>query len=235
MVNVWPLIVTNRLLAVCLASLSSVASCSGEKGIPFEDLEEEALATVCQWQVTCGEMPDEATCRASFQSQPGYYATMQQNIARGRVIYDGALARECLQAFKDIETCSQTEMAALFTAVESACEATFTGTVAVGAPCFLEEECVNSGSCQLPAAGCAAACCQGTCVARPDPDPAPAPTARAGEPCGSSIQCISPAACVPDAADPTVAVGTALASRLGPPPAQIPACRITALGSYLGW
>jgi hypothetical protein len=35
-------------------------------------------------------------------------------------------------------------------------------------------------------------------------------------------------------AGPAIAVGTALASRLGPPPAQIRACRATALGSCLG-
>jgi hypothetical protein len=162
----------NRLLAVCLTSLSLLASCGNEDGIPFEDLEERAFVAGCNLQIACGAIPDAATCRTSLQTEIGFYATMAQDIASGRVIYDSAKARDCLQQLNDVTTCSQTELAAFLARAESACEGTFTGTAAPGTPCFLSEECANRGVCETPAGGCATnTCCQGTCVARPAPIP----------------------------------------------------------------
>ena len=53
---------------------------------------------ICKLYVNCGEAPDQATCLASMGESAGYSATLNADVASGKVLWDGTMARTCVEA-----------------------------------------------------------------------------------------------------------------------------------------
>jgi hypothetical protein len=154
---------------IAMAVLGATAGCDGASSLPFSQLEPSAQQAACHLIVLCGDSPDQATCLASQQVPPHYYDTLAQDVASGKVRYDGVKARACFDAVNAVSSCHRTGLSVL--SVDPDCTSIFTGTVAVGGACFFGEECAPGGACKLTDASCSssATCCPGTCIAVPPP------------------------------------------------------------------
>src|ERR1051325_2198381 len=80
-----------------ILSLIGAGGCGGGTGpVDLDQLFARVVVAVCRGEVACASMPDTATCMASIQQEPGYLATIKQDIASGKVKYDAAQAGTCI-------------------------------------------------------------------------------------------------------------------------------------------
>jgi hypothetical protein len=171
--------------------------------IPISQYETLALAAGCHNEVLCGDFPDVATCLSSDQVVSHLYDTLVADVADGKVSYDAAQARACVDEWNSLP-CTRTMS---LKHPDDPCDSVFTGTVAVGGTCFFDEECAAGSNCQIDYTKCGLSqCCPGSCVEIPTP-------AAAGGDCTSLGACVSGTTCVPDASgftatcQPTPGVG----------------------------
>lgn len=141
---------------VLTLGLGGLAACGGSAGIAVEDLDDEFAAAMCDYLVGCGIFETQADCRANL-SYEGIDPDLIAGVDNGSIDYDSGAAKDCLDSI------SGWDCASLFGNDDGneSCDNTFTGTIADGAGCFLDEQCV-SARCVEPD-GCADACCEGTC------------------------------------------------------------------------
>jgi len=154
---------------VAMLIWGAMVGCDGTNPLPLSQLESSAQQAACHLVVLCGDSPDQATCLASRQVTPHYYDTLTQDVASGKVVYDGAKARACFDAVNAVSSCHRTGLSVFD--LDPNCDGMFSGTVAVGGACFFPEECATGGTCQQNDPSCvnAATCCPGTCIAVPSP------------------------------------------------------------------
>src|SRR6266496_2025002 len=91
---------SNRSL---LLGVVVVAGCGGGSGHAAPgDLDAfltQFFNVVCGLDVSCGSMPDVATCEASLQRDSTEFATVRADIASGKVRYDSAKASACIDYY----------------------------------------------------------------------------------------------------------------------------------------
>ena len=127
-------------------------------GIPYSQYWYAHYGATCHFLVDCGDEPDQATCLSEWQPGGPYPDTLDQDVAAGRIIYDGAAARACVDAM-NAKTCKLTDAVD-----DSACDRVFVGTVESGGGCFLSEECADQGHCSGAGLCPSQSCCPGgTC------------------------------------------------------------------------
>ena len=220
---------TSRIRLISALVFPLVAGCGGGSGAPMglAEAQSHVVNAICKFEVACSQMPDFATCQASLQMQPGYLATLEADIASGKVHYDGIKARSCVEALERLYggACTQSALAASDTMDDDACDQVIVGTAAAGAACFFAEQCA-SGLCQRTDPTCSQSrqCCIGACAAKPAPIPvggdcsAPLPDQACeigavclssrcvaqlkveGAACTATFQCASPLFCDPNTA-----------------------------------
>jgi hypothetical protein len=200
-----------------------VAGCGGGSGgsgsIPFEQLEPAVLAAVCHYELLCGVFPDLATCMASEYAEPHLFDTLAGDISSGKVAYDGAQARACVDTLNAISSCDRTAVAMLTLDPDCGNGAVFKGTVASGGACFFTQECADNGTCQATDSSCSIdQCCPGTCVARS------APVAVGGDCSAAGATCVSGSVCVFDSTTTTVTETCQIPSQAGGPCTSILSC-----------
>lgn len=166
-----------------LLVLIVMAACgpdSGSGSISIDQLGNAIINEYCDLYVRCGVVPDVTACRKAFGNDINIDANLIAAVAAGKVIYDGDLARQCIDAAFASGTCDRN---LIFTNRNSpaACDLTFAGTVGDAGACAINEECI-SRDCSIPS--CPNACCQGTCVGGTVPMRAPL-----GAACSSTIPC----------------------------------------------
>ena len=147
------------VLALLLPLSSALLACDGGGGdIAIEDLGSEFADEFCESQTACGRFPDVASCKAAMNFS---LEQLVADVEAGLVDYDGGKARECVDSFS-ANDCN------LFGQMEEndACDATFTGSVALGGACFNSEVCAGDTSCDGEQSD---TCTPGVCVAR-EPD-----------------------------------------------------------------
>jgi hypothetical protein len=176
-------------LITILTSLAALGACKGGGGpIPLDDLEDAVVETLCQRSVDCGEYPDLATCVAvsGFNSN---LPEIQAAVDAGRVVYNDGLAGDCLDAFGSIGCTLTEQLSQDLEDLLAVCDEVFEGTVADGATCYINEECV-SRDCDVPS--CMETCCAGTCV----PAVADPPALAIGSDCANDPgNCVDGAYC----------------------------------------
>ena len=161
------------------ASVGAAGGCGGGS-IPIDELADEAESALCDRYVACGDAPDKKTCTdATFVERRQSLVSAVAAVKRGTIVYDGAAARECLDALR-----SSCDILTLF---DESCGRTVVGTIAAGGACAISEECVGGGYCERPS-GCSDACCIGTCTAA-------VVRARVGESCAGGGGCAYGAFC----------------------------------------
>ncbi len=174
-------------------ALATGMGCDGSGGsIPFDQLEPSLFGAVCHLQVLCGTFPDAATCMSSEYARQHLFETLGQDIASGKVDYDGGKARACVDTLNALSSCDRSALAALNLDPICGQDAVFKGTVAVGGACFFSEECAAGGTCQRTDTSCTSdQCCAGTCLA-------PAPVPVGGDCSVVGATCVSGSVCVYD-------------------------------------
>lgn len=144
----------------------------------------------CAYLARCGLFPDQATCvGASLAVVPTIDANLVAAVNAGRVRYHGSKVKECFDAVAN-DSCDTTDENGR--ARIPACGAYFTGTVAAGGECFVDQECVSQ---QCAGSDTGVSCTLGTCIG--DAPPSMAPIAL-GMPCSSNLSCVDGAYCPTD-------------------------------------
>ncbi|CAN5543571.1 hypothetical protein BH11MYX1_BH11MYX1_19610 [soil metagenome] len=169
-----------RLLAVVVV----LAGCGG--GIAAPDFAKELRDAECDLRVRCGELASVASCDGFFAIADE--TVLLAEIGGGKVNYDSDKAEQCVNAIKNA-SCDGTTKEARET--PPACKGFISGTLAMGATCFTNEECA-SAACAMPS--CTAACCAGTCSAVEPPGKAGDPCATRA--CGAGLTCDNTKKCV---------------------------------------
>lgn len=161
-----------------LLALLVLAGCGG--GITIEEYPTAFRDAYCKYATRCGAFPDVSTCQhANIGINLVIDPSSKEAVDKGKVIFDGSLAQDCLDAF-GAQTCDTTDQdgRAFFPAK---CRDIVKGTVGSGGACALDAEC-KSGACDIPTS--TMTCPQGTCTG--DAPPAPG---GAGATCSSSNGC----------------------------------------------
>lgn len=174
---------------------SVLAMACGGSSIALSDLDQALQQARCERLARCKLFPDEASCSAVFRALPD--ASVAGAIAAHKVRYDGARARQCVDATA-AQSCDLTAHDAHI--APAACTEMFTGTVAGGDSCSIDTECA-SGTCDLPTTCPETGCCTGAC--RPTQPPGKAGDACAKDrDCGDGLVCGQDTIChVPAKAD----------------------------------
>ncbi|HEY7370939.1 MAG TPA: hypothetical protein VIF57_02090 [Polyangia bacterium] len=179
--------------ALALCALAAGAGCGGSSSHPVDlgELLNRDYAAICKYQVACSDLPDMATCRAIVQI-PGYQATLEQDIASGKIKYDANRAGACIALLEGLygAGCTHSAQAPARHNLGTTCDSVLAGTVAPGGACFFSEECRDSGFCQPDDSACLrfVQCCPGTCVAEPPPIAAGGGCSE-GQSCGGDNVC----------------------------------------------
>lgn len=149
--------------------------------IELVEYDDARRSAECERLVRCGLFDDQPTCEG--YARPASRASLEGALATGVVDYDGAAAFECVELLATISCDATTREARI---EPDACLNVFTGTIADGDTCALDEECV-SAECETPVCP-KNSCCPGTCT--------PTRTlADLGEGCGDSVTCGADAFC----------------------------------------
>ncbi len=169
-------LVPTTVLSLVLAG--AVVGCSSDP-IPMEDFATRFADAYCSWEVRCGGIPDRETCaegnlrgllEASFEQA---YAAVEG----GRVVYDGAAARKCIERTESLG-CEHDANA------QAECQAAWQGQIPEGEACSLDGEC-QTKNCILPAS-CQDSCCMGVCGRG---------SASVDDACGDASSCVEGAYC----------------------------------------
>lgn len=172
--------------------MAGLAGCDSSGGpIPFSQFQTAAATAICHLGVLCRGYPDQATCMASEYPQPHLYDTLGQDIASGKVTYDGTLARTCIDAINGISSCTRSTLATID--LNPTCNKVFTGTVAAGGDCFFSEECIGEGTCLLASSCSSGQCCVGTCQPPKVIVPMGGDCSTSGQSCATGTVCVSDA------------------------------------------
>lgn len=161
-----------------LLALLVLAGCGGS--LTIDEYPTALRDAYCKYLTRCGAFPDVDTCQhANIGINIVIDPSDQQAVDKGKVLFDGGLAQDCLDAF-GAQTCDSTDEDGR-SFVSQKCRDIIKGTVGNGGACALGAEC-KSGVCNVPT--CTMACCQGTCMGD-----APPPPGGAGSACTSSSGC----------------------------------------------
>ncbi len=184
-------------LSILLVSV--VAACGGNSPIAIKDLPQKFNDADCANEVECDEQPDNTTCEASLgNNSDSESLTLIDDVNSGKVKYDSGAAQSCLDEISN----NPCDFSGLHDTATD-CVKIFTGTIATGAACDIDQECV-SGSCTQTDTTCDrdTTCCMGTCAA------AAAALAAVGAACDTnSNPCVDTAYC--KQTDPTGQTSTA--------------------------
>ena len=165
--------------------IALVASCSN--GITADNYSAQLRDANCDLRVRCGQFTDRESCAAYFPVGEG--ANLAAEIAAGKTTFDVNRAEECVNDIRNTP-CDTTSEEARTT--PAACDAAITGTGAMGAPCFSNDEC-QSTACALDPT-CAGPCCAGTCT--PTQAAADLGEPCATRPCKANLTCSNAKMCV---------------------------------------
>ena len=161
-----------------LLALLVLAGCGG--GLTIDEYPTAFRDAYCKYETRCGAFPDIDTCEhANIGITVTIDPSSKEAVDKGKVIFDGSLAQDCLVAFGS-QTCDTTDEDGRSFFVAK-CREIMKGTVGDGGTCALDAEC-KSGVCNIPTS--TNTCPQGTCMGN-----APPPLGGAGAACSMSSAC----------------------------------------------
>lgn len=153
----------------------------GPPGITIDLFYHSIIASLCDFDARCGVFETEAACNQLF----GNIATVDSAsvvgaVNAGKTVYHPERASACLAA-RDQLMCER-DNARIAGASLLPCNTLFSGTVADGGACAINEECIS----QICNTSCSpGACCSGTCVGNVEPG-----LRNAGEACTRNDICV---------------------------------------------
>lgn len=164
----------------------------GGTALSFSELEDKLKEINCASAVECYRSETKEECLATAQFDT---TDIKPYIDDGTIIYHPEKADACLEAFAVLGACSITEVYAAggLAQIETACLDVLEGTIADGASCVQDEQCV-SGNCEATDPNCMESCCASKCAPREQAPTLP----KIGEPC-PMYQCDSSGYCQTDA------------------------------------
>ncbi|MBK9266918.1 MAG: hypothetical protein IPM54_44985 [Polyangiaceae bacterium] len=153
------------LLVAVASAIGCADEAPGPGPIPLQELRDELSTATCNQYVRCGLMPDQATCEAA-QGDSRLTLQLLTDAALGRVTYDEAGARTCVEAIR-ARSCDN--LTATQKALADACSKMFVGTIPEGSSCLFSTECAGGGTCNVSMCMGSGACCLGVCEKPPAP------------------------------------------------------------------
>jgi hypothetical protein len=128
--------------------------------------------------VKCGSEPSVAACKASISLDNNEFLTLIDGAKSGAINYNEDQASACIDSVR-APSCTFEGLHG-----DDPCGEAFTGSVAMGGPCFIGEECAGGASCEQTDDNCDSdtTCCPGTCGT-------PSVDVAAGAPCGPNDVC----------------------------------------------
>ncbi len=154
---------------------------SGGGELTIEQLFDAQLNAICEYMVRCGSFEDMTTCKNVFGSNARLPNDIVDAVKSGNVNYNAAKARECIDAIAQ-RSCERWN-ALGNRPTPPACFEALSGTVANGAACVTNEQCISQ-QCNQPA-NCPMACCTGTCSNTPPPS-----VKNLGDSCAGNSYCL---------------------------------------------
>jgi hypothetical protein len=143
--------------ALIAAATLLVACGDNIAGLPFIDFEQARRTATCSRLVRCGLFDDVSSCEISFRKDDT--RNERAAIDAGKLVYDPIAAARCVQAIAN-QSCDTTDRSVRDALPD--CANVLLGTVADGAECGFDAECIsghcNRGPCPRTA------CCTGTCA-----------------------------------------------------------------------
>jgi hypothetical protein len=166
------------LLVVILVAL---AACSGASSVPVGAFPTRAQQAYCSFAVRCQTYATEADCEAD--NPTGSVASRAiSEVNAGHVKYDADAAGKCLDEYAGLSCDAFLTGPLELIQLLLQCDKVFTGTVADGGACIVNEDCVSQACNQT---GCATGTCGATTVYVPD-----------GGDCSAGGQCVLGDVCV---------------------------------------
>jgi hypothetical protein len=153
----------------------------GSGSVTLQELGPKAVSSLCAFEVRCGLYPDQTTCAGATATN---LSQITADVSAGTIQYDAAAASDCLNAFASLG-CNRSDQP---DKTPQSCSDAFKGTIADGAACFINQECVSQ-KCNVGSCAQGAMCCQGTCGATVPPIPA------GGDCSGQSSSCVGGTFC----------------------------------------
>lgn len=150
---------TIRFGFVSVACAALFAGACGGGGVAVEDLDDEVVDAQCESLVSCGLLESVDDCRALIAGDIDL-GDLLAGVEDGSIEYDGSAAADCLD---DLAGASCDPSVEDNRTDNPACDAAFTGTLADGADCYINEQC-QSGNC-VAQGTCTEQCCLGACEA----------------------------------------------------------------------
>jgi len=160
-----------RILLYSLLAL--LAACGGSSGVSLDDAPGQFAHAACAKMFACCDGADRAALFgenapadvADCEQKLGlftavYFGQLRSSQQAGRGSYDGGKAGACVDAI-DASSCSEFDPE---NPSGAACEAFFTGKVADGGDCAIDDDCAAAGSFCKQGGGSTAS---GTCTVRP--------------------------------------------------------------------
>ena len=224
---------TNILGSLLVASVVAVTGCGtdpntnntggsggegggGSNALTLDELGKKLVELNCAKSAECNNAESTADCVATSEAPIGGIKPYVEN---GTVVYHPENVAACLELFGGLGFCSYSELnnaQASQEAFQKACEPVFIGTIADGADCFTDDQCVSRSCASDPA--CMMQCCPGKCAAKV----APPPAAKIGESCAVA-DCEAGAYCQSDMmGDPTTCAAQAA---MGQPCSDFAGCK----------
>jgi hypothetical protein len=143
----------------CLLFVSAIIGCdgggdaSGGDPVPLSELGTELGAATCAKMIECctmAELEERLLGASTLEECEAFYAAflgtllipvLEDSVADGRLEYDGAEARQCVDTFAALD-CAELS-ATLDRGPTAGCESPFTGKVAVSGACASDSDCVS--------------------------------------------------------------------------------------------
>jgi hypothetical protein len=162
------------------AVVGASAGC-GKDSVKLDDLPGEANDAICEWFVQCGAVESADYCTPFLPG--GLNSDLQAGVDNGSIAYDAEAAADCLSDIAGA-SCDLDDQGRRDLFASDDCDGVFTGTVAEGGDCYIDEQCVSEVCAALP---CPQECCLGACAAAAAP-------VGVGESC-LSAKCVTEAYC----------------------------------------
>jgi hypothetical protein len=139
-----------------LVVLLAAAACGGSSSVPLDSFGSKAQSAYCSYAVRCEIYADQASCKADNPTTATTQGVISE-INAGKVTYDEAAAGKCLDEYAGLDCDAFVEDPLQFVNLLIDCGKVFKGTIADGAACKIDQDCI-SGGCNTTAP------CTGTCA-----------------------------------------------------------------------
>ena len=151
-----------KILALAtLLALGFVFGCNGGGGpVKLENVCDEMKSALCGYLEKCDLdwyllVLEHTSCDELIECDDMDLDEMAKSVDAGRMVYDAALAGQCLKSISDAEC---VDIQGIFEGLDDECQGVFTGLVVQDGNCYREDECAEGLYCDETVSECPGQC-----------------------------------------------------------------------------